>query len=158
MDNLEERIAEIERQLSLLETRDGLQGPGSTSSALPPELPKKPLVALSVSNKRYDHGDYEDHIWFDCTYTLSAASKPTRAVKGTIEFSDLFGDVKFRLLATVNDALSPGKSLVNQGIGFTFNQFMVEHKWMQATDLANMKCSFAVSNVLYSDGTSEAFA
>ncbi|MET4568492.1 hypothetical protein [Rhodanobacter soli] len=158
MDTLEERIAEIERRLSLLEASYGLQGSGSAASALPPELPKKSLVALSVSNKRYDHGDYEDHIWFDCTYTLSAASKPTRAVKGAIQFSDLFGDVKFRLLVTVNDALSPDKPLVNPGIGFTFNQFMGEHQWMQATNLTDMKCSFAVSNVLYSDGTSEAFA
>jgi hypothetical protein len=158
MDKLEERIAEVERRLSLLEASYGLQVSGSASSALPPELPKKPLVALSVSNKRYDHGDYEDHIWFDCTYTLSTASKPTRAVKGAIQFSDLFGDVKFRLLVTVNDALSPGRPLVNPGIGFTFNQFMGEHQWVRATNLDDMKCSFAVSNVLYSDGTSEVFA
>ncbi|OWQ77980.1 hypothetical protein CEE63_02925 [Stenotrophomonas maltophilia] len=115
-------------------------------------------MSIAVSNKRYDHGDYEDHIWFDCDYTLSEESKPTRAVKGTIEFMDLFGEVKFRLNVTVNSPMSPGRPLANPGIGFTFNQFMPEHQWMLTTDLHDMKIKFVASNMIYSDGTSQVLA
>lgn len=157
MSSLEERVAELERRLDLLEARAGVARPAGESDSPQQDLPNETLVKLSVSNKRYDHGDYEDHIWFDCVYTLSQKSKPTRAVKGVIEFSDLFGEVKFRIQATVNDPLVPGIPLANPGIGFTFNEFMQEHQWMLTTDLSNMMCKFSVSNVLYSDGTAAAF-
>jgi len=158
VSDLEERIAEIERRLALLEARDGVQKPAPISHSSPPELPKTPLVALAVSNKRYDQGDYEAHIWFDCIYTLSQVSRPTRAVKGMIEFSDLFGNVKFRIQVTINSPLAPGKPLANPGIGFTYNQFMQDHQWVLATDLNDIKCNFVTANVIYSDGTSESFA
>lgn len=155
---LEERVAEIERRLALLETSIGARQLANDSAPFASGAPKDPLVALSVSKKRFDRGDYEEHIWFDCVYTLSQNSKPTRAVKGTIEFCDLFGDTKFRLQVTINDPMAPGQSLSNPGIGFTFNQFIPEHQWMLATELSNMKCNFVASNAIYIDGTTEAFA
>ncbi|WP_422506240.1 hypothetical protein [Stenotrophomonas sp. GZD-301] len=153
MSSMEERLADLERRLALLETRDrdlpALQGGLPARGAA-----EEQVVSVSVSNKRYDHGDYEDHIWFDCVYTLSQDSKPTRALKGAIEFMDLFGEVRFRLQLTVNDPLSPGRPLANPGIGFTFNQFMPEHQWMLSTDLSDMQIRLVASNVIYSDGTS----
>lgn len=157
MNSLEDRVAEIERRLALLESHRGIQPPAIAVEPNPHGSSKDPLVAISVSKKRFERGDYEEHIWFDCVYTLSQNSKPTRAVKGSLEFCDLFGDVKFRLQVTINDPMTPGKSLGNPGIGFTFNQFIPEHQWMLATDLSNMKCNFAASNAIYIDGTSEAF-
>lgn len=158
MSDLEQKIADIERRLALLEAKHG--SPLSEPIAGPPsqELSGKQLVSLSVSNKRYDHGDYEDHIWFDCIYTLSQDSKPTRAVKGVLQFTDLFGDVKFRIQVTINDPMTPGKPLANPGIGFTFNQFMSEHQWMLGANLKDMQFRFVASNAIYSDGTSETFA
>ena len=158
MSTLEERVADIERRLALLEAGCGTQQLANTSVQPMPGAPKDPLVALSISKKRFDRGDYEEHIWFDCVYTLSQNSKQTRAVKGAIEFCDLFGDVKFRLQVTINDPMTPGRPLSNPGIGFTFNQFIPEHQWILATDLSNMKCNFVVSNAIYIDGTSEVFA
>ena len=156
MSNIEERLADVERRLALLEARNPI--PVAPSSPSTPTPAGDQIVALSVSNKRFDAGDYEEHIWFDCTYTLSNTAKPTRAVKGLLEFADLFGDVRFRIQATVNDPLTPGKPLTLPGIGFTYNQFMTEHQWMLATSLADMRCSFKVLNIIYADGTSEAFA
>ncbi|WP_295968686.1 hypothetical protein [uncultured Xanthomonas sp.] len=158
MSTLEERVTEIERRLALLEAAGGNHQPDYSSAPPPLGAPKDLLVVLSVSKKRFDRGDYEEHIWFDCVYTLSKDSKPTRAVKGAIEFCDLFGDVKFRLQVTINEPMTPGRPLSNPGIGFTFNQFISEHQWMLSTDLSNMKCSFVASNAIYTDGTSEAFA
>ncbi|WP_202841849.1 hypothetical protein [Luteimonas saliphila] len=158
MSTLEERVTEVERRLALLEANSGAQQFANSMIPTSTDTPKDSLVALSISKKRFDRGDYEEHIWFDCLYTLSQNSKPTRAVKGSIEFCDLFGDVKFRLQVTINDPMTPGRPLPNPGIGFTFNQFIPEHQWMLATDLSNMKCNFVASNAIYNDGTSEAFA
>lgn len=158
MSTLDERIADIERRLALLEASISTHQLAEIPLQSSLDTHKDPLVALSISKKRFDRGDYEEHIWFDCVYTLSQSSKPTRALKGTIEFCDLFGDVKFRLQVTINDPMTPGKPLSNPGIGFTFNQFVPEHQWMLTTDLSNMKCNFVASNAIYNDGTSEAFA
>ncbi|HFJ9612736.1 TPA: hypothetical protein ACG4NT_000159 [Stenotrophomonas maltophilia] len=158
MSNMEERFAEIERRLALLEARNAVPAAGATGNSSGTRQAQESVVSIAVSNKRYDHGDYEDHIWFDCDYTLSEESKPTRAVKGTIEFMDLFGEVKFRLNVTVNSPMSPGRPLANPGIGFTFNQFMPEHQWMLTTDLHDMQIKFVASNMIYSDGTSQVLA
>lgn len=163
MNTIENRLAEIERRLATLEAREA--GPAPLDISLPPvpTAPSRPLLQLTVSNKRFAPADpglgsYEDHIWFDCSYLLSNDSKATRAVKGVIEFSDLFGEVKFRLNATLSDPLVPGKPFAQPGIGFTFNQFMGDHQWMLATALKDMKFSFRALSILYGDGTTESFA
>lgn len=156
MSTMEERLVHIESRLDLLESKNFPSATSSHQQTLGPTSDQ--LVALTVSSKRFDAGDYEEHVWFDCIYTLSNTAKPTRAVKGLLEFADLFGDVKFRIQATVNEPLTPGKPLTQSGIGFTYNQFMAEHQWMLATNLSDMSCSFKVLNALYADGTTEAFA
>lgn len=157
MSSMEERLVDLERRLALLEALD--RSPSTLHGGLPARgAAEEQVVSVSLSNKRYDHGDYEDHIWFDCVYTLSQDSNSTRALKGAIEFMDLFGEVRFRLQLTVNDPLSPGRPLANPGIGFTFNQFMPEHQWMLSTDLSDMQIRLVVSNVIYSDGSSAAFS
>ena len=162
MKNIEDRITEIERRLTRLEVRENIE------SSLGLELPQassaqtEALIQITISNKRYDPsnpsaGTFEDHIWFDCIYVLASDAKATRAIKGVIEFADLFGDVKFRLNTTLNEPLTPGQSLPQPGVGFTYNQFMAEHQWMLATTLKDMKSSFKALNILYADGASESF-
>ena len=119
-------------------------------------------MQVSISNKRYapqnlNYGQYEDHIWFDVTYMAGALGKPTRALKGLLSFSDLFGEIKFQLNVTLNERLEPGRPFVQNGIGFTYNQFMQDHQWMLSTSKADMKISFLVTNVIYADGSSEEF-
>ena len=118
------------------------------------------LVKVKISQKRFDPsnpnaGTYEDHVWFDCEYVPAALAKATRAVKGLLEFSDHFGEVKFRIQVTVNEPLTPGRSLVQKAIGFTYNQFMEPHQWMLVTKEGDMKCTLRLTNVLYTDGSTE---
>ena len=162
MSSLEERMADLEKRVALLEARDTVSGAPAAPHV--PELtaPKTPFVSVTISNKRYDPvnpglGSYEDHIWFDCVYALSKDAKPTRAVKGALEFADLFGEVRFRLQTTLNEPLTPGKSISQPGIGFTYNQFLGEHQWMLGTDLKDIKVTFRVMSALYNDGTTESF-
>jgi hypothetical protein len=160
MSNLEERVAELERRMALLETRNAESAASVEANSPECPTPVTSLISITVSNKRHDPANpdldsFEDHIWFDCAYTLSRDAKPTRAVKGVLEFADLFGEVRFRIQTTLNDPLTPGEPLVRSGIGFSYNQFLDEHQWMLVTDLKDMRCSFVVSNVLYGDGTSQ---
>ncbi len=159
MTDTEQRLAELERRVAILEAMNQPAG----GKAIAPKAPTTGLITVDVRNKQYAPentalGKYEEHIWFDCYYTLSLDSKPTRAVKGRLEFCDLFGEVKFALNTTLNAPLYPGKVTSHEGIGFTYNQFMNEHQWMLVTELKDMTINFKVLNVIFSDGSSEAFA
>jgi hypothetical protein len=129
------------------------------SSAVDPSS----LIRVRLTSKRYqpqnsDLNQYQDHIWFDCSYLPERLAKPTRAVKGLLEFTDLFGEVKFRIGLTLNDRLEPGRPFSQQGLGLEYNQFLADHQWMLATGEADMRVLFRVTNILYEDGTVEAFA
>lgn len=161
MEDLRQRIIELEQRVELLEA--GRFARDKNISGKVPDLNRSTsLVQVSISNKRYapqnlSYGQYEDHIWFDVTYMAGALGKPTRALKGLLSFSDLFGEIKFQLNVTLNERLEPGRPFVQNGIGFTYNQFMQDHQWMLSTSEADMKISFLVTNVIYADGSSEEF-
>ncbi|MGX9696854.1 hypothetical protein ACWYXK_07735 [Janthinobacterium lividum] len=162
MAEMEERIADLERRLALIE---GIisQGDNEATTNKNPALDRAaPLINVNISKKKYspanpDMGEYEDHIWFNVTYSAGTLNKPTRALKGVLCFSDIFGEIKFRVNVTVNDRIDPGRPFTQEGIGFTYNQFMQEHQWMLVTQESDMKFSFIVKNVIYIDGSSEEF-
>ncbi len=84
--------------------------------------------------------------------------KTTRAVKGVLEFADLFGEVEFRLKVTITDGMRAGRSIRKEGFGFEYNQFLDNHKWMRATAFEDMKITFRVDSIIYADGTTQQFS
>ncbi len=158
MPDIKQRLANLESRIAALENRNRKLNPKETGA----NQVQQRLIIVEVRNKRYvpenaNLEDYQDQIRFDCYYTLSKSSKTTFAVKGLLEFADLFGEVRFSLQTTLNFPLEPGKVFPQEGIGFTYNQLMNEHQWMLATDLADMTFNFKPINVLYEDGTNESF-
>lgn len=160
LDNkLEDRIAELERRVSAIEA--GLANSASRGKLEGSESgPVGQQVDLIVLDKRYQPSDpmngiYQDHIWFDCEFRAAQVKSPVRAIKGTIEFCDLFGEPRFRIGYTLNECLQPGGRVMVPGLGFEYNQFMNEHQWMLATDLDDMTIRFQVAQILYEDGTNE---
>jgi hypothetical protein len=113
---------------------------------------------VQVLNKRQDAQQFQEYVWFDCVFTAVGLSHPTRAVKGVLEFCDLFGAPQFVIGYTLNEPLEPGKPLSVQGIGFDYNQFMSDHRWMLGTPLDDMTVSFRVEQVLFSDGSTQQFS
>ena len=111
------------------------------------------LLIPTISRKRYDSQDYQDYIWFDVTWDTSKLPKPTRAVKGTLIFSDLFGEPHFKIGWIINDPMKPGVNLIEKGVGFKFNQFIDSHQWMLSTDIKDMTVSFKIKSIIYQDGT-----
>jgi len=171
-----ERLAAIEKQVENLNSRlkvleeasasppdapgsattAGASDSGSTSS----EDASREIITVSVENKRFQGSNpmadiFQDHIWFDCTYEPRGLTKPARAVKGTIEFADLFGELKLALQVTINDPVHPSRAFRQSGVGFEFNEFLASHQWLRGTALSDMRISFKVEQVLYDDGSIE---
>lgn len=118
------------------------------------------IIEIIVTNKRFQDTDshrriYREAIWWDAEYKAVNLKKPARAIKGVIEFADLFGEVHFRLRITIDEPISKNKSVKEEGVGFRYNQFMSDHAWMRTTKLKDMKVSFKVSSIIYEDGTTE---
>lgn len=161
-------LADLERRVAELERLVGAKGDEPNGVAASPDAQKPSaaadratcLIQLGVTNKRYqptnyDAGVYQEAMWFDCSLTLQPGARPTRAVKGALEFCDVFGEPRFVIGYTVNDTLQPGRSHHVSGVGFDFNEFMPAHQWMLATDVDDMVVRFRVDQVMYTDGTSE---
>lgn len=113
------------------------------------------VVKVEVTNKRLDKSGYSDSIWWDATYTLADGEKPVRAVKGVLEFADLFGEVQCQVRITVNKTLKPGEPVTTRGVGIDFNQFMDSHRWMATTDLTDMKIHFRTKQIIFQNGDTE---
>lgn len=121
----------------------------------------KPIKLVpAVTGKRYVESDwkagtYQDAIFFDINWDTSKLPRPTRAVKGILVLADVFGEARFRIKVTIDDAMKPGTPLRQASLGFRYNKFNEDHQWVRATELTNMTFSFEASDVLYADGTKE---
>lgn len=113
------------------------------------------IILPTLSNKRHSKLQYQDYILWDVSYEAVGLTRPARAIKGVLEFADLFGDVKFEIQVTLNDPLRPGGTTSQKGVGFEFNQFRDTHGWMLTTDLRDMRVFFRVQSILYEDGSTE---
>lgn len=134
----------------------------TSSKNAEPAKAEKPLLSPTLMNKRFQEsnwetGSYEEAIWFDISWDTTSLPKPTRAIKGTLIISDLFGEPKLRLKWTINEPLTPGTNYTEKGVGFEYNQFTDSHKWVRATELKDMTFRFEATDVIYQDGTQETF-
>jgi hypothetical protein len=154
--DFERRLFELETRVANLEG-----GVAPVHAAMPiPEIHQDAvsIIRLVVTNKKYQPEDhnrnlYQDNIWFDCEFSAVGLTRTARAVKGALEFCDLFGEPKFLIGYTLNEPISPGGLVSAPGIGFEYNQFMSDHQWMLGSSLKDMKVQFRVVQILYDDGT-----
>lgn len=134
----------------------------SPSSAAPSEPPttdaSTEVVIPHLANKRHERTNVGEGVFFDVTWHARSLLKPARMIKGVLVFRDLFGEAKFALNVTIDKPLLPGRVLKAPGIGFDFNQFMNEHRWVLSTDLTDMKILFKVKSILYDDGRRQDFS
>ncbi len=111
------------------------------------------IISVRLLKKRYATQDYQDYVFFDLEFTAVGLDKPTRAVKGSLNLKDLFGETKMRIGWTIEKPMTPGGKVVEKETGFKYNQFLGQHQWVQTTGLENMTASFTVRSILYQDGT-----
>lgn len=155
---LENRVAAIEGILAADQALTGSEKSTNDSSAGDPVDHSRSIVKMVLKRKVFVPGEYgDDRVDMDFALTLAADSRPTRAIKGQLVFSDLFGDPGFIIGYTVNDSLLPGIPFTAKGVGFEFNQFMDDHNWMLGTDIEDMVASFEARSIIFQDGTTESF-
>lgn len=155
---LEDRVSALEGILANNPVLSGLQKSAKDSPATGPVDRSRAIIDMVLNGKSFMAGQYgDDRVEMDFTLTLATDSRPTRAVKGQLVFSDLFGDPGFVIGYTVNESLVPGIPFTAEGVGFDFNQFMSDHNWMLNTNVQDMLAHFEVRSIIFQDGTTETF-
>lgn len=123
----------------------------STSSGPNKEI-REQILDVALLKKTFSNQDYQDFVFMDIVFTAKGLDKPSRAIKGTLILTDLFGEQKFALKWTIEKPLTPGGNYNEKGSGFKYNQFTDSHQWVRSTDKENMKLKFIVDSIIYEDG------
>ncbi len=110
------------------------------------------LLLPRLVKKGYSGESFNPMIWLDVDFDTSQLPKTTRAIKGALIISDLFGDPMMRIYWTINDPLTPGQDYSEKGTNFAYNEFLSHHQWLRFTDIDDMQVSFEVSDIIYQDG------
>lgn len=133
-----------------------------TSDAPPPSAAPKSdpmkdaagqILAVEVLRKKESKINYQDFILLDLQFTATGLDRKARAIKGVLNFTDLFDEPKFHLTWSIDKPIAPGEVREEKGGGFEYNQFNDAQQWVRATDLSSMKVNYTVKSILYEDGT-----
>lgn len=111
------------------------------------------IITVNIKRKVYDDSDFQAFVAFDIEFTGTGLDKPTRAIKGTLNINDLFGDKKMGIGWTIDQPMQPGGVVFEKGTGFEYNKFIDSHQWVRSNKITDMTATFAVKNILYADGT-----
>ena len=132
--------------------------PDAQSDSKAPERQfEKEIVKLSLYGKEFKEQELREYIFFNFGVMGDGLDKPTRAIKGILVLSDLFGEAKFKLKWTINEPLTPGVEQFIKGVGFKYNQFKDDHNWVRTEDLKDIKASYIVRSIIYQDGSKMEF-
>jgi hypothetical protein len=115
------------------------------------------LLLPRLVKKGYSGESFNPMIWLDVDFDTSQLPKTTRAIKGALIISDLFGDPMMRIYWTINEPLTPGQDYSEKGTNFAYNEFLSHHQWVRFTDIEDMQVSFEVSDIIYQDGDQAAW-
>lgn len=139
-------------------TADVPKAPAETHPTVAAEQDvREQIFEVTLLKKQYAKPEYQDYIYFDAQFVAKGLDKPTRAIKGVLRLTDLFGEQKFALKWTIDKPIAPGATYTEKGSGFEYNQFNDAHQWVRATERENMKAVFRVDSIIYADGTTRDF-
>ncbi len=108
-------------------------------------------VNLTVYEKSFSEGDWEDYIRIKCRYE-NRSDKEIRAFQGVVRFKDIFGDLIYESSLKIADPVAAGAKGSWTG-GIEYNQFMDDHKALRNTALEDMKIDWTPLTVIFADGT-----
>ena len=100
------RVTELEKRVAVLEQFH--KTPPGTPMAETKAKKGEFLVPVEITNKRFHpmdilSGSIDEYVFWDSRYDFSKLEKPARAIKGTLEFHDLFDERKFGQTVTITD-------------------------------------------------------
>lgn len=126
-----------------------------TKSEVKPQLENE-IIKVTILDKKLIEQDYQEFVFFKLEITATGLDKKARAIKGVMNFNDLFGETMMRINWTIDEPISPGGTSNLEG-GFKYNQFMEDNRWVASTDKQNMNLTYTVQSILYEDGTRRDF-
>lgn len=97
------------------------------------------------------NGDYQDLITFELAFRNNG-SKLIRAVKGTLGFKNLLGDMIYSAQFEHSIDVAPGQSISWAG-SLDFNQYNDSLVQLRDTSLRNIRIDWQPEEILFSDGT-----
>lgn len=163
IERLESQLDMILQQLDAISTdavplQDDTRRQKSADEPTAPEVGSgtiaMELVSLSFhqSNQRNNWAnDYRDWLAFSFRFT-NHLDVETRAVRGTVVFTDLFGEVWWRVGITVTDPMEPGETMNWEG-RIDFNSFEAAHRTARNTSLSDVSVHLENVEVVLHDGT-----
>lgn len=178
--DLDSRITDLERRVMKLEQLID-QGPEAAQRAGLPTTPTRLrdapasqpntadksafIVPVTIQNKRfYPRGlgrrgedPPPDRIVWDSYFNFSHLEKPARAIKGTLEVTDLFGEVKIRIGVTLYDSVQQLGTHKAPDIAFVYDRSNQSHVWIRTAEEQHLHAVFKVQSILYQDGTRAEF-
>jgi hypothetical protein len=128
-----------------------------SSEGLSEDAPRNSILRPVLQRKYFQKQDFQEYVWMDIRWETDNLPKPTRAVKGVLHLTDVFGDPRFSINVTLDEPLRPGTPYLQEGTGFKYNQFMDSHHWVRAAEEKDMRVVFVSESVIYADGTRETF-
>ncbi len=85
----------------------------------------KEIIEVVIMDKQLMKQDYQEYVFFKLKITAPGLDKNARAIKGIMNFNDLFGETMMRIKWTIDEPV----------------------------DIKNMAATYSVESILYEDGT-----
>lgn len=146
-ENLTLIQSEAEKSPDLTATSDASKSTLETEQEL-----GKEIIEVVIMDKQLMKQDYQEYVFFKLKITAPGLDKNARAIKGIMNFNDLFGETMMRIKWTIDEPVEANGTLNLDG-GFTYNQFLESNRWVANTDIKNMAATYSVESILYEDGT-----
>ncbi|WP_109300897.1 hypothetical protein [Aquimarina sp. AU474] len=108
-------------------------------------------VIVTCYKKGFSKYNYEEYITYKFAIQ-NKSDKEIRAVKGQIEFTNLFGD-KIKSLSFVYDQTIQANSEVKWDASMDYNQFNDEDQVLKNKDLKDIKVIWKPEKIIFSDGS-----
>jgi hypothetical protein len=114
------------------------------------------VITVALVDKSYHvadvmNGDYQDLITFELAFRNNG-SKAIRAVKGTLGFKNLLGDIIYSANFEHSIDVAPGQSISWDGT-LDFNQYNDALVQLRDAQLRNIRLDWEPEQILFSDGT-----
>ena len=110
------------------------------------------VTSMEFMKSNWQTGRYQDAIACSIAFE-NKTDRPLVGVKGTLKFSDIFGDPIKSINVAYDEGIKANSTAVWKA-QMDYNQFMDEDKKLAATPLEKLKIEWSPDTYLFQDGSS----
>ena len=113
------------------------------------------LIKKGFSPKDIYNGKYDEGVTITVSFD-NRTGKEIRAFDGVLQFTDLLDNRIIGSRVEINESIAVGSALNWEGL-LDYNHFMSEHQRLRSEPKENLKISFHVGKILFTDGTTKEY-